>query len=61
MIMTATRLVCSVGACAAGAAESKVDGIGGAPHLEPHAMGPVEGEGGVVGNRALGKRTRTDN
>jgi hypothetical protein len=34
-----------VGAHAARAAESKGDSIGGAPQLEPHAMGPVEGEG----------------
>jgi hypothetical protein len=43
-----------VGAGAAGAAESKheYDGIAGEPQLEPHAMGPVEGEGGVKGNKA---------
>ncbi len=42
-----------VGACAAGAAESEGDGIGaGAPQLELHAMGPVEGEGGVEGDGA---------
>ncbi len=50
-----------VGARAARAAESKGDSVGGAPQLEPHAMGPVEGEGGVEGNRASQKCTRTDN
>jgi hypothetical protein len=38
-----------VGACAAGAAESKGDGVGGAPQLEPREEGAVEGEGGVKG------------
>jgi hypothetical protein len=38
-----------VGACAAGAADSKGDGIGGAPHLEPHEAGAVEGKGWVKG------------
>ncbi len=51
----------TVGACAARAAESKGDSIGGAPKLEPHAMGHVEGKGGVEGNRALQKCTRSDN
>jgi hypothetical protein len=38
-----------VGACAAGAAESKGDGVGGAPQLEPHEAGAVEEESGVKG------------
>jgi hypothetical protein len=42
-----------VGACAARAAESKGDSIGGVPQLEPCAMGPVEGKGGVEGSEAL--------
>jgi hypothetical protein len=42
-----------VGACAARAAESKGDSVGGAPQLEPHATGPVDGKGGVEGNKAL--------
>jgi hypothetical protein len=50
-----------VGACAERAAESKGDSIGGAPQLEPHATGPVEGEGGVEGDGALQKRMRMDN
>jgi hypothetical protein len=50
-----------VGACAARAAESKGDSIGGAPQLEPHATCPVEGEGGVEGDGLLQKRTRMDN
>jgi hypothetical protein len=50
-----------VGSCAARAAESKGDSIGGAPQLKPHAIGPVEGKSGVEGNRALQKRTGTDN
>jgi hypothetical protein len=41
-----------VGACAARATESKGDSVGGAPQLEPRAIGHVEGEGGVEGNRA---------
>jgi hypothetical protein len=53
--------VAFVGACAARAAESKGDGIGGAPQLELHATGHVEGEGGVEGNGASQKRTRTYN
>jgi hypothetical protein len=39
--------------CAARAAESKGDSIGGVPQLEPRAMGHVEGKGGVEGNGAL--------
>jgi hypothetical protein len=42
-----------VGACAARAAESKGDSVGGAPQLEPRAMCPVDGEGGVEGDGAL--------
>ncbi len=49
-----------VGACAARAAESKGDSIGGAPQLKPHATGPVEGKGGVEGDGSLQKRARTD-
>jgi hypothetical protein len=49
------------GACAARAAESKGDSVGGVPQLEPHAMCPVDGKDGVEGNGALQKRTRTDN
>ncbi len=41
-----------VGACAARAAESKGDSIGGVPQLEPRAMGHVEGKGGVEGDGA---------
>jgi hypothetical protein len=46
--------VAVVGASAAGATESEGDGDGvaGEPQLEPHAMGPVEGESGVEGNGA---------
>jgi hypothetical protein len=52
-----------VGAGAARAAESKGDGdgIAGEPQLEPRAMGPVEGEGGVKGNKSSQKRMMTDN
>jgi hypothetical protein len=50
-----------VGACAARAAESKGDSVGGDPQLEPRATCPVDGEGGVEGNEALQKRTRMDN
>jgi hypothetical protein len=50
-----------VGACAARAAESEGDRIGGASQLEPRATGPVEGKGGVEGNRASQKCMRTDN
>ncbi len=50
-----------VGACAASVAEREGDSVGGAPQLEPHATGPVEGKGGVEGNRLLQKRMRTDN
>jgi hypothetical protein len=53
--------VAIVGACAERAAESKGDSVGGAPQLKLHATGPVEGKGGVEGNRALRKRTRMDN
>ncbi len=49
-----------VGACAARAAESKGDGVGGAPQLEPLATGAVEGKCGVKGNGALRKRMRTE-
>jgi hypothetical protein len=48
--------VAIVGARAARAAESKGDSIGRAPQLEPHATGPVEGEGGVEGDGLLQKR-----
>jgi hypothetical protein len=50
-----------MGACAARAAGSKGDSVGVAPQLELHAMGHVEGKGGVEGNGALRKRTRMDN
>jgi hypothetical protein len=50
-----------VGACAARAAESKGDSVGEVPQLEPRAMCPVNGKGGVEGNRASQKRTRRDN
>ena len=50
-----------VGACAARAAESKDDSVGGVPQLEPHEMGAVEGKGGVKGGGALRKRARMDN
>jgi hypothetical protein len=50
-----------VGACAARSAESKGDSISGAPQLEPHAMGPVEGKSGVEGNGSSRKCARTDN
>jgi hypothetical protein len=53
--------VAIVGACAARAAESKGNSVGGVPQLEPCATCPVDGEGGVEGNGALQKRTRTDN
>jgi hypothetical protein len=53
--------VAIVGARAARPAESKGDGIGGAPQLEPHATGHVEGMGGVEGDGAMQKCTRTDN
>jgi hypothetical protein len=48
------------GARAARAAESKGDGVGGAPQLEPRATGPVEGKCGVEGDGASQKHTRTD-
>jgi hypothetical protein len=50
-----------VGAYAARAAESNGDSVGGAPHLEPRATGPVEGKGGVEGDGLLQKHARTDN
>jgi hypothetical protein len=50
-----------VGARAARAAESKGDSVCGVPQLKPRATCPVDSEGGVEGNRALRKRTRTDN
>ncbi len=50
-----------VGALAARSAESEADSVGGAPQLELHAMGHVEGKGGVEGNGALRKRMMTDN
>ena len=55
--------VAVVGAGAAGAAESEGDGdaVADEPQLEPHATGPVEGEGGVEGEGASQKCTRTDN
>ncbi len=43
------------------AAESNGDSVGGAPQLEPRAMGHVQGKGGVEGNGASQKSTRTDN
>jgi hypothetical protein len=49
------------GARAARAAESKGDSVGGVLQLEPRATCPVEGEGGVEGDGASRKRTRTDN
>jgi hypothetical protein len=53
--------VAIVGACAAKAAESKSDSVGGVPQLELHATCPVDGKGGVEGDGALQKCTRTDN
>jgi hypothetical protein len=51
-----------VGACAARAAESKDDSIGGAPQLEPCATGPVEGEVGLkVPNSCKSAQGRTVN
>jgi hypothetical protein len=50
-----------MGARAARAAESEGDSVGGVPQLEPRATCPVDGEGGVEGDEALRKRTRTDN
>ncbi len=49
------------GACAAGAVESEGDSVGGVPQPEPRATCPVDGKGGVEGDEALQKRTRTDN
>jgi hypothetical protein len=45
--------VAIAGACAARAAESKGDSVGGVPQLEPCATCPVDGEGGVEGDGAL--------
>jgi hypothetical protein len=53
--------VAIVGACAARAAVNMGDSVGGAPQLEVHATGPVEGKGGVEGNGLLQKHARTDN
>ncbi len=50
-----------VGVCAARAAESKGDGVGRVPQLEPRAAGAVEGECGVKGDGALRKCVRADN
>jgi hypothetical protein len=50
-----------VGACAARAAESDGDSVGGVPQLEPRATCPVDGEGGVEGNEALQRHMSTDN
>ncbi len=50
-----------VEACAARAAESEGDSVGGVPQLEPRATCPVDGKGGVEGDRASQKRLRTDN
>jgi hypothetical protein len=52
--------VAVVGICAAGAAKSKGDGIGGAPLLEPRVTDAVEGNGGVNGNKTPQKRARMD-
>jgi hypothetical protein len=49
------------GACAARAAESKGDNVGGVPQLEPRATCPVDGKGRLEGNGASRKRTRRDN
>jgi hypothetical protein len=50
-----------VGACAARAAESRGDGISGAPQLKPPAAGAVEGKCRVEGDGASRKRARMDN
>jgi hypothetical protein len=50
-----------VGACAARASESEGDGASGAPLLELHKTGAVEGKGGVESNGGLQKRLRMDN
>jgi hypothetical protein len=50
-----------VGVCAARAAESKGDSVGGVLQLEPRAMCPVDGKGGVEGDGTLQKRMRMDN
>jgi hypothetical protein len=52
--------VAVVGICAARAAESKGNGVGGVPLLEPHVTDAVEGKGRVDGDRALRKRARTE-
>jgi hypothetical protein len=49
-----------VGIRAARAAESKGDGVGGAPLLEPCVTDAVEGNGGDKGNGAPQKRARTE-
>ncbi len=49
-----------VGICAARAAESEGNGVGGVPLLEPHVTDAVEGKGGVDGDGALQKRARTE-
>jgi hypothetical protein len=49
-----------VGAHALRAVESKGDSVGGAPQLELHATGPVEGDGGVEGNGVPRKRIGMD-
>ncbi len=53
--------VAMVGICAARAAESKGNGVGGVPLLEPHVTDALEGNGGVNGNGVPQKRARTDN
>ncbi len=50
-----------VGVRAAGAAESKGDGVSGPPQLVPRAMGSMKDKGGVEGNGMLQKCTSTDN
>jgi hypothetical protein len=50
-----------VGICAARTAESKGDGVGVAPLLEPRVTVTVEGEDGVKGNGVPQKRARTHN
>jgi hypothetical protein len=53
--------VAVVDACAKRAAESKGDGIGGLPQLEPREMGAVKGKGGVEGVGALQECAKADN
>ncbi len=48
-----------VGICAAGAAESKGNDVGGAPLLEPCVTDAVLSKGGVNGNGAPRKHART--